>query len=79
MVRDVGLARAREPERLVELDRLLEIADVDAVLTDPGEGGVVAVVPRMSLDKLDEVTVGVTKERDVTGQRSIRVGADSDR
>ena len=64
MVRDVGLARAREPERLVELDRLLEVADVHAVLPDPGEARRRRVVPRMTLDQLDEVTVGVTKERD---------------
>ena len=32
---EIGAAGAREAERLVELHRSLEVADVDAVLADP--------------------------------------------
>ena len=32
---EIGTARARDPERLVELDAALQITDVQAVLPDP--------------------------------------------
>ena len=61
---DVGAAGALEAEQLVERDRPFQVADVDAVLVEPGVGPVVAVLPRVALRELDEVAVGILDETD---------------